>query len=157
MPKTLIIVESPSKTKTLKNFLGTDYMVEASMGHVRDLPEREIGVNVEDGFTPKYVNMSSRKDVIKKLSEAAKKADKVFLASDPDREGEAIAWHLANALKLKSYERIEFNEITKSAVQAAIASPRPINPDKVDAQEARRILVNVPAQELRQDHRVAKA
>jgi DNA topoisomerase I len=140
MPKTLIIVESPAKTKTLKNFLGPDYMVEASMGHVRDLPEREIGVDVEGDFTPKYVNIPTRRDVIKKLTDAAKKADQVFLASDPDREGEAIAWHLAQALKLKEPRRIEFNEITKTAVQNAIAHPREIDYKRFDAQEARRVL-----------------
>jgi DNA topoisomerase-1 len=140
MPKTLIIVESPAKTKTLKSFLGNDFMVEASMGHVRDLPERELGVNVEDDFTPKYVNIPTRRDVIKKLTDAAKKADFVLLASDPDREGEAIAWHLANALKLKDPQRIEFNEITRSAVQNAIAHPRGIDEKRVSAQEARRVL-----------------
>jgi len=140
MSKSLIIVESPAKTKTLKNFLGGDFMVEASMGHVRDLPEREIGVDVEGDFTPKYVNIPTRRDVIKKLTDAAKKADTVYLASDPDREGEAIAWHLANALKLKDPQRIEFNEITKTAVQNAISHPRSINTHRFDAQEARRVL-----------------
>jgi DNA topoisomerase-1 len=140
MPKSLIIVESPAKTKTLKNFLGGDYIIEASMGHVRDLPEREIGVDVEGDFTPKYVNIPTRKDVLKKLGEAAKKVDQVFLASDPDREGEAIAWHLANALKLKNPQRIQFNEITKTAVQNAILHPREIDHNRFDAQEARRVL-----------------
>src|SRR5688572_13002522 len=140
MAKALIIVESPAKTKTLKNFLGADYMVEASMGHVRDLPEREIAVDVENDFKAKYVTIPTRKDVISKLTAAAKKADTVYLASDPDREGEAIAWHLAEALKLKDPKRIEYNEITKSAVLEAIAHPRSIDDKLVDAQEARRIL-----------------
>jgi len=140
MGKTLIIVESPAKTKTLKNFLGKDYMVEASMGHVRDLPQKELGVDIENDFTPKYVRISDRKDVIKKIAEAAKKADSVLLASDPDREGEAISWHLAQALQIKNAKRIEFNEITRSAVENAIQHPREIDMKRVDAQEARRIL-----------------
>lgn len=140
MGKILIIVESPAKTKTLKNFLGKDYMVEASMGHVRDLPQKELGVDIENEFTPKYVRISDRKDVIKKISEAAKKADSVLLASDPDREGEAISWHLSQALQLKNAQRIEFNEITRSAVENAIQHPRDINMKRVNAQEARRIL-----------------
>src|SRR5437667_6113155 len=101
MAKSLIIVESPTKIKTLKNFLGPQYNVEASKGHVRDLPEREIGVDVARGFAPKYVPIKDRKDVLKRLSDAVKNADTVYLASDPDREGEAIAWHLAEALNLK--------------------------------------------------------
>src|SRR5204863_190243 len=101
MAKSLIIVESPTKTKTLKSFLGSGYQIEASMGHVRDLPERELGVDVDKDFTPKYVPITTRKDVLKKLSAAVKGADQVYLASDPDREGEAIAWHLAQALNLK--------------------------------------------------------
>ncbi len=140
MPKSLIIVESPTKIKTYKNVLGAGFHVEASVGHVRDLPERELGVDIEDGFKPKYVTIPSRKDIIKKLTEAAKKADVVYLASDPDREGEAIAWHLAQALKLKDPLRIECNEITRTAIEAAIRNPRKIDVDRVDAQEARRIL-----------------
>src|SRR5512142_978581 len=114
MAKSLVIVESPAKTKTLKNFLGPQFQVEASMGHVRDLPEREIGVDVEAGFKPRYVAIPSKRQIIKKLGDAAHKADVVYLASDPDREGEAIAWHLATALKLKNARRIEFNEITRT-------------------------------------------
>ena len=140
MPKSLIIVESPAKTKTLKNFLGPSYMVEASMGHVRDLPERTIGVDVESGFAPKYVPIKERKDVLKRLSEAAKKADIVYLASDPDREGEAIAWHLAQALDIKDPKRIEYNEITRGAVEHALRHPRAIDYERVQAQETRRIL-----------------
>src|SRR5919199_5653321 len=100
MPKSLIIVESPAKTKTLKSFLGREFAVEASMGHVRDLPPNKLGVDVEHDFTPTYEPLKDRKDVLSKLAAAAKGADTVYLASDPDREGEAIAWHIANALKL---------------------------------------------------------
>ncbi len=140
MAKSLIIVESPTKTKTLKNILGDGFLVEASMGHVRDLPAHEMGVDVDDDFAPKYVPIPSRKDVLKKLGEAAKKADKVYLASDPDREGEAIAWHLAQALNLKNASRIQYNELTRSAVEAAMRNPGVIDERRVGAQEARRIL-----------------
>src|SRR5438270_4135173 len=140
MAKTLIIVESPTKTKTLKSFLGPGYQIEASMGHVRDLPERELGVDVEHDFAPKYVAITTRRDVLKKLSAAVKAADQVYLASDPDREGEAIAWHLAEALKLKDAKRIEYNEITRQAVEHALRNPRSIDYERVEAQEARRIL-----------------
>jgi DNA topoisomerase I len=140
MAKSLIIVESPAKTKTLKNFLGKDFLVEASMGHVRDLPEREIGVDVENDFTPKYVNIPTRRDVIKKLTEAVKKVDTVYLASDPDREGEAIAWHLASALKLKNPKRVTFNDLSRQTVLNGIEHPRQIDDKLVDAQEARRVL-----------------
>jgi DNA topoisomerase-1 len=140
MGKPLIIVESPTKTKTLKSFLGGRFEVEASMGHVRDLPEKEIGVDVEQGFKPKYVSIASRRSVISRLSAAAKSAEAVYLASDPDREGEAIAWHLAAALKLKSPKRVVFNELTRSAVEAAMENPREVLGDLVEAQEARRIL-----------------
>lgn len=140
MAKSLIIVESPAKTKTLKNFLGGGFLVEASMGHVRDLPKSDLGIDIENDFTPKYVPIKERKDVLKRLADAAKKVDRVYLASDPDREGEAIAWHLAEALKLKNPQRIQFNEITKSAVEAAINNPRQIDLQRVGAQEARRVL-----------------
>src|SRR5258708_19703734 len=140
MAKTLIIVESPAKTKTYKSFLGPGYQIEASMGHVRDLPEHEMGVDVDADFKPKSVPIPTRKDVLKKLPTAAKSADKVYLAADPDREGEAIAWHIAEALKLKSPERISSNEITKQGIENAIRNPRPINYKLVEAQEARRIL-----------------
>src|SRR5579875_1049518 len=106
MAKPLIIVESPAKTKTLKNFLGDSYQIEASMGHVRDLPRSRLGVNIEQNFAPEYRPIAERKQVLKHLQEVAKKADTVYLASDPDREGEAIAWHLAEALKLKNPRRI---------------------------------------------------
>ncbi len=140
MAKSLIIVESPTKTKTLKSFLGTGYQIEASMGHVRDLPERIMGVDVEHDFAPTYVPIATRRDVLRKLTAAVKSADQVYLASDPDREGEAIAWHLAEALNLKNAKRIEYNEITRQAVETALRNPRSINQERVEAQEARRIL-----------------
>lgn len=140
MTKSLIIVESPAKTKTLKNFLGADFLIEASMGHVRDLPERVLGVNIEKDFEPTYQTRKDRKEILAKLAAAVKAADTVFLASDPDREGEAIAWHLAEALKLTNPKRIQFNEITRQAVQQALASPRDLNMGLIDAQQARRVL-----------------
>ncbi|MGC8669191.1 MAG: type I DNA topoisomerase [Chthonomonadales bacterium] len=140
MGKDLIIVESPAKTKTLKSFLGPGYRVEASMGHVRDLPAKTMGVDVEHDFKPRYVPIPERKEILKKLAAAAKEASTVYLASDPDREGEAIAWHLMQALKLKNARRIEFNEITRQAVEGALAHPRDVDLRRVDAQEARRVL-----------------
>ena len=142
MGNTLVIVESPTKVKTLSKFLGRKYSVKASYGHVRDLPKSTLGVNVEDGYAPKYINIRGKGSVIKELREAAKKADKVLLATDPDREGEAISWHLAHILKLDPEApcRIEFNEITESAVKSALASARPIDMNRVDAQQARRVL-----------------
>ncbi len=140
MAKSLIIVESPAKTKTLKNFLGDGYIIEASMGHVRDLPEKRLGVKVDDNFEPTYEALNDRGDVLKRLAAAAKGTQTVYLASDPDREGEAIAWHLAEALQLKNARRIQFNEITRTAVQQALDQPRDINMDRVNAQQARRIL-----------------
>ena len=142
MPKSLIIVESPAKTKTLKGFLGKDFAVEASMGHVRDLPSSKLGVDIENDFAPTYEPLKDRKDVLTRLAAAAKGVDIVYLASDPDREGEAIAWHVANALKLKDSQirRIQFNEITRTAVEDALRNPRTINMDRVDAQQARRVL-----------------
>ena len=140
MAKSLIIVESPAKTKTLKNFLGPEFLVEASMGHVRDLPKSKLGVDVEHDFEPQYVSIPERRDVIKKLKEAAKGTQTVYLASDPDREGEAIAWHLLEALKLDNAKRIQFNEITRSAVLDGLSNAHDINIDLVNAQQARRVL-----------------
>ena len=140
MAKKLIIVESPAKTKTLKGFLGADYQVEASMGHVRDLPEKKLAIDIERDFAPTYEIIPARKEVISKLRAAAKDATEVFLASDPDREGEAISWHLKEALGLKNPKRIQFNEITKSAVLAALQNSRTIDMDRVNAQQARREL-----------------
>ena len=140
MSKPLIIVESPAKTKTLKNFLGGEYDIEASMGHVRDLPQKELGVDIADEFKPKYVTIPERKTILSHLKSAAGKTDVVYLATDPDREGEAIAWHLEQALKLKDAKRITFNEITKSAVTEALQNARKVDEKLVDAQQARRVL-----------------
>ncbi|MCG8401502.1 MAG: type I DNA topoisomerase [Firmicutes bacterium] len=142
MSKTLVIVESPAKAKSLGKFLGKKYTVKASMGHVRDLPKSQFGVDEKKGFQPKYITIRGKGDIIKELKSATKKADKILLASDPDREGEAIAWHLANVLDVdeKTPCRIEFNEITRQAVQNAVKHPRPIDHRRVDAQQARRIL-----------------
>jgi DNA topoisomerase I len=138
MPKTLIIVESPTKAKTIGQYLGRDYTVKASMGHVRDLPKSELGVNTQT-FEPKYVS-SGRPQVLKDLRSAAAAADQVLLATDPDREGEAIAWHIAELLKLKQPQRLEFHEITRPAIQHALETPQPLNQALFDAQQARRLL-----------------
>ena len=140
MPEGLIIVESPAKARTLKRFLGDRFDVLASMGHVRDLPEKEIAVDVEAGFKPRYEIVESRRKTINELRSAAKNDREVILASDPDREGEAIAWHLAEVLKLRSPKRIEFHEITADAVRKALESPREIDMRLVNAQQARRIV-----------------
>ena len=142
MPKYLVIVESPAKAKTIKKYLGANYEVIASMGHVRDLPKSQMGVDVEHDYEPKYITIRGKGDLLSSLRKAVKKSDKVYLATDPDREGEAISWHLVSALKLEEgkYKRITFNEITKTAVKNAIKSPRDIDMDLVDAQQARRVL-----------------
>ena len=142
MAQNLVIVESPAKAKTIKKFLGRNYKVEASMGHVRDLPKSQLGVDIENDFEPKYITIRGKGELLKKLKKEAQSASQVFLATDPDREGEAISWHLAHALKIdiNSPCRIEFNEITKTAVKEAIKKPRPINKNLVDAQQARRVL-----------------
>jgi DNA topoisomerase-1 len=140
MPNRLIIVESPSKARTLAKFLGAGYTVKASMGHIRDLPKSTLGVDLEHGFRPEYLVIRGKEKQIKELRDAAKKAEEVLLAADPDREGEAIAWHLAEALKLKDPDRIEVHEITKSAVDAALRSPRKVDRNRVYAQEARRVI-----------------
>lgn len=138
----LVIVESPAKAKTIGKYLGSKYIVKASMGHVRDLPKSQIGVEIEDNFAPKYITIRGKGSVLKELKDARKKVKKVYLAADPDREGEAIAWHLAHALELDQSEacRVVFNEITKQAVKDAFKTPRQINMDLVHAQQARRIL-----------------
>ncbi len=142
MAKYLVIVESPTKVKTIKKFLGANYEVAASNGHVRDLPKSQLGIDVEKDYEPKYITIRGKGDILAALRKSAKKADKVFLATDPDREGEAISWHLSKALKLeeKSINRITFNEITKSAVKDSLKHPRKLDVDLVDAQQARRIL-----------------
>ncbi|MFJ9255688.1 type I DNA topoisomerase [Bacillus velezensis] len=138
----LVIVESPAKAKTIERYLGKKYKVKASMGHVRDLPKSQMGVDIEQNFEPKYITIRGKGPVLKELKTAAKKAKKVYLAADPDREGEAIAWHLAHSLDLdlSSDCRVVFNEITKDAIKESFKHPRMINMDLVDAQQARRIL-----------------
>ncbi len=146
----LVIVESPSKAKTIQKYLGKDYEVMASVGHVRDLPKSRIGIDIENGFKPNYIVMSDKKELLKELKAAAKKSDYVYLATDPDREGEAIAWHLATLLDLDMNDenRVAFNEITKSGVAAGMKSPHKINHDLVDAQQARRVLDRIVGYKL---------
>ncbi len=150
MAKNLVIVESPAKVKTIKKFLGSNYEVMASGGHVRDLPKSQMGVDVEHGFEPKYITIRGKGEVLAQLRKAEKKADYVYLATDPDREGEAISWHLSEALKIdpKKQRRITFNEITKSAVKDSIKHPREIDMDLVDAQQTRRILDRMVGYEI---------
>mgnify|MGYP000860033255 CR=1 FL=1 len=140
--KKLLIVESPAKAGTIKKYLGKDYTVMASMGHIIDLPKSQMGIDFENDYTPKYITISGKGKLLTQLKKEAKKADVVYLATDPDREGEAISWHLAEALKIdpESNCRVTFNEITKTAVKAAIKQPRKIDMDLVDAQQARRVL-----------------
>ena len=142
MAKYLVIVESPAKVKTIKKFLGKNYEVAASNGHVRDLPKSQLGFDVENDFEPKYITIRGKGDILANLRKEVKKAEKVYLATDPDREGEAISWHLASALKWgdKDAKRITFNEITKNAVKASLKNPREIDMNLVDAQQARRVL-----------------
>ena len=146
MAKNLVIVESPAKVKTIKKFLGKNYSVVASMGHVRDLPKSQMGIDIDNDFEPKYITIRGKGELLSELRKEAKKADTIYLATDPDREGEAISWHLRTALKLdgadskKKVERITFNEITKTAVKNSLKSPRDIDMNLVDAQQARRVL-----------------
>ncbi|MCR5453023.1 MAG: type I DNA topoisomerase [Lachnospiraceae bacterium] len=142
MAKNLVIVESPTKVKTIKKFLGKNYEVVASNGHVRDLPKSQMGINVEDDFEPRYITIRGKGELLSALRKEVKKADKIYLATDPDREGEAISWHLVSALKLedKDYSRVTFNEITKNAVKNSFKEPRDIDMKLVDAQQARRVL-----------------
>ena len=148
--KNLVIVESPAKAKTIEKILGNNFHVTASFGHVRDLPKSKIGVDVGDGFKPSYSTIRGKGDVIKTLKDLAKKSNKVYLASDPDREGEAIAWHIAQTLKLDENEanRIEFNEITNTAIREAIKNPRKVDINRVNAQQARRILDRLVGYEI---------
>ena len=138
----LIIVESPSKAKTISKYLKGKYRVDASGGHIRDLPQKTLGVSIEKNYEPKYVNSPGKEDTIKRLTEEARSADRVYLATDPDREGEAISWHLQTVLGLDADKdnRIEFNEISPKAVERALKKPRKINYNLVDAQQARRVL-----------------
>jgi DNA topoisomerase-1 len=150
MPKNLVIVESPAKAKTIERFLGKEYQVESSFGHIVDLPSKELGVDVENDFKPKYTVDKEKKALVKKLKDLAQKADTIWLASDEDREGEAISWHLAETLNLdkNKVKRIVFNSITKSAIQKAIENPREINYNLVNAQQARRVLDRLVGYEL---------
>ena len=150
LKRTLVVVESPAKAKTIEKYLGRKYMVRASMGHLRDLPKSQFGIDVEHDFAPKYINIRGKGDLIKALKKDAKQADKIYLASDPDREGEAIAWHLAYILGIDPASdcRIVFNEITKPAIQEAVKHPRGINLDQVDAQQARRMLDRIVGYKL---------
>lgn len=150
MGQKLVIVESPAKAKTIKKYLGKNYAVEASMGHVRDLPKSQLGVDIDNNYEPKYITIRGKGELLEKLKKEAKKSEKIYLATDPDREGEAISWHLAKALKISEDEkcRIEFNEITKTAVKAAIKNPRQINENVFDAQQARRVLDRLVGYEI---------
>src|SRR3989339_963114 len=148
MSKNLVIVESPAKAKTISRFLGKDYKVLASFGHVRDLPKSELGVDVENNFTPKYVIPLKARKTISELKKEAKKIKSTILATDEDREGEAIAWHLAQILELDNPKRIVFHEITKSAIAHAIENPRTIDLNLVNAQQARRILDRIVGYKL---------
>lgn len=142
MAKYFVIVESPAKVKTIKKFLGANYEVAASNGHVRDLPKSTWGIDFENDYEPKYITIRGKGEKLAELRKMVKKADIVYLATDPDREGEAISWHLSKALKLddKKMKRITFNEITKNAVKESLKHPRKINTNLVDAQQARRVL-----------------
>ena len=145
MSNSLIIVESPAKVKTIKKFLGKTYTVDATMGHLIDMPKSSLGVDVDNGYEPKYITIRGKGELLSKLKKEAKKADKIYLATDPDREGEAISWHLKNELDKDAsnkdkISRITFNEITKNAVKNAIKSPRDIDMDLVNAQQARRVI-----------------
>ena len=137
--KPLVIVESPTKVKTIKKYVGDRYNVASTVGHIKDLPEKEIGIDIENHFEPKYVTIPGKQKVIKALKDAAGDAEDIFLAPDPDREGEAIAWHVAEAIRLdrSKARRVTFSEITRPAIQEAFANPRDINLDLVDAQQAR--------------------
>ena len=146
----LVIVESPSKAKTIKKYLGKDYEVIASQGHIIDLPVSKLGVDIENDFKPEYKTMKGKNNIVKEIKSSAKGKDMVYLATDPDREGEAIAWHLKNVLDIPDDEkcRIEFNEITKNAVKKAVDMPRKVDKNLVDAQQARRILDRIVGYKL---------
>ena len=149
MSNRLLIVESPTKAKTIGNYLGKDYTVLASVGHVRDLPKsNKDAVDIEGGFIPHYVISADKREIIEKIERAAKKADEIYLATDPDREGEAIAWHIKEVVGLKKPHRVVFHEITKAAIEEAIAHPRAIDEDLRRAQEARRVLDRIVGYDL---------
>lgn len=150
MANNLVIVESPAKAKTIKKFLGSSYEVIASNGHVRDLPKSTLGIDVENGYEPHYITIRGKGDILAKLRKEVKKAAKVYLATDPDREGEAISWHLSQALKLedKNIHRITFNEITKDAIKSSVKKSRKIDMDMVNSQQARRIIDRMVGYEI---------
>jgi DNA topoisomerase-1 len=152
MGQKLVIVESPAKAKTIGKYLGKNYIVEASMGHVRDLPKSTLGVDIENNYTPKYITIRGKGELIDKLRKAAKKAEKVYLATDPDREGEAISWHLANILKISEEEkrRNVFNDVKKTSEKASKKQAIKIDFDIVDQQQARIILDRIVCYEIRQ-------
>lgn len=142
MTKPLVVVESPTKVRTIKKYLGDRYNVAATVGHIKDLPAKEMGINIEEGFKPKYTNIPGKQKIIKSLRQAAGDSKDIYLAPDPDREGEAIAWHTAEILKKKErkFHRVLFHELTKKAVNEAMASPQDLNRNKYEAQQARRML-----------------
>jgi DNA topoisomerase-1 len=148
--KSLVIVESPAKAKTINKILGKDFSVAASVGHIKDLPAKEMGIDIDDNFKPKFIVIPGKEKVIRELKKASKSADKIYLAPDPDREGEAIAWHIAEVIdgKDKTIYRVRFNEITKSAVRGAIENAETIDMKKVNAQLARRVLDRLAGYEL---------
>ena len=150
MAKNLVIVESPTKVKTIKKFLGSGYDVEASNGHIRDLPKSRLGIDIENDFEPKYITIRGKGELLAALKKAAKKADNIYLATDPDREGEAISWHLQQAMPAEApkMHRITFNEITKNAVKASLKSPRDIDMNLVNEQQARRCLDRMVGYEI---------
>ena len=150
MAKNLVIVESPAKVKTIKKFLGKNYEVMASNGHVRDMPKSQMGFDPDNDFEPKYITIRGKGELLAALRKEVKKADKIYLATDPDREGEAISWHLTKALNLedKKVYRITFNEITKKAVKESLKHPREIDMNLVDAQQARRMLDRMVGYEI---------
>ncbi|MFN3382644.1 MAG: toprim domain-containing protein, partial [Runella zeae] len=149
MSKNLVIVESPAKAKTIEGYLGNDFTVKSSFGHVRDLPDKDLGVDVKNGYAPAYEISPEKTKVVNELKKIAKSSDEVWLATDDDREGEAISWHLKEALGLSNNtKRIVFREITKGALQKAIQNPRSIDMDLVNAQQARRVLDRLVGYEL---------
>ena len=150
MAKNLIIVESPSKAKTIKKYLGSNYTVKSSVGHIIDLPKSTLGIDIENDYQPKYITVRGKTSILKEIKAAAKKSSKILLATDPDREGEAIAWHLRNALGISEKElcRVEFNEITENSIKNAVKNPRTVNQDLVDAQQARRVLDRIVGYKL---------
>ena len=148
--KSLVIVESPAKAKTINRYLGSDYKVMACMGHIRDLPPNDLGIDLENNFEPVYRNLDGKRRIVSELTKAASKAETIYLATDIDREGEAIAWHLVHALEIENrpHRRVEFNEITKSAIRAAFDAPHELDMDRVNAQQARRLLDRIVGYQL---------